>query len=41
MFFYYKRMNLPRIPNTNVDVTEDVYVLPLPDDELEFGYNIN
>ena len=41
LFFYYKRMNLPRIPNTNVDVTEDVYVLPLPDDELEFGYNIN
>ena len=41
LFFYYKRMNLPRIPYTNVDATEDVYVLPLPDDELEFGYNIN
>ncbi|WP_443939482.1 RagB/SusD family nutrient uptake outer membrane protein [Pedobacter sp. MW01-1-1] len=41
LFFYYKRMNISKLPTipafTN---TESVYVLPIPDAEIEFG-NIN
>lgn len=37
LFFYYKRMNLAQIPYSTVAASDAVYVLPQPDDELEFG----
>ena len=30
-------MNYEDIPYSSVKMTESVYVLPMPDDELEFG----
>ena len=41
LFYYYKRMNYPQIPYTSIPTTESVYVFPLPDDEIEFGYSSN
>lgn len=38
LFYFYKRMNLSKIPYASVDATEAVYVLPKPTDEIEFGY---
>lgn len=38
LFYFYKRQNMSRIPYSSVDATEAVYVLPMPVDELEFGY---
>ena len=40
MFFYYKRNNYSSIPDSKVNITgrlEDVYVLPVPDDEENYG----
>lgn len=37
LFYFYKRMNYEDIPYSSVKMTESVYVLPMPDDELEFG----
>lgn len=44
MFFYYKRLNLPRIPEQvnnayGRNVTAASYILPIPDAELEFNPN--
>ena len=39
LFFYYKRRNIYQIPNTLVPTTQDIYVFPLPDQEIEFGYS--
>lgn len=36
MFFYYKRLNASRIEGAGVSAT-NVYVLPMPDTEIEFG----
>ena len=36
MFFYYKRLNASRIEGAGVNAT-NVYVLPMPDMEIEFG----
>ena len=36
MFYYYKRVNADRIEDAGVAAT-NVYVLPMPDDEIEFG----
>jgi hypothetical protein len=38
LFFYYKRIGLESIPglSTNTVADDDIYVLPLPDSELEF-----
>ena len=36
MFFYYKRLNANRIEGAGVSAT-GVYVLPMPDTEIEFG----
>lgn len=36
LFYYYKRLNMPAFPNGK-QAGEKVYVLPLPDDETEFG----
>ena len=38
LFYFYKRQNLGKIPFATVDASQAVYVLPLPTDELEFGY---
>lgn len=38
MFFYYKRLNLPLIPGSGIVAGDNVYVLPMPDIEVEFGH---
>ena len=37
LFYYYKRQNLSSIPFTSQTMNRDVYVFPVPDNELEFG----
>ncbi|UPK67808.1 RagB/SusD family nutrient uptake outer membrane protein [Chitinophaga filiformis] len=37
LFFYYKRLNLPTIVYSSVKADNKVYVLPLPDNEVEYG----
>ena len=37
LFYYYKRMNKPGIRFSQVVANNAVYVLPKPDDEIEFG----
>ncbi|GHT59444.1 hypothetical protein AGMMS50239_06100 [Bacteroidia bacterium] len=37
LFYYYKRLNLPVIDGAGVIANNSVYVLPLPDNEVEFG----
>ncbi|MBP3285483.1 MAG: RagB/SusD family nutrient uptake outer membrane protein [Prevotella sp.] len=39
LFYYYKRQNLSKIPFSQIDASDAVYVLPVPVDELEFGYS--
>lgn len=36
-FYQYKRLNLPAIPGTTVPATAEIYVLPIPVSETEFG----
>lgn len=37
LFYYYKRLNLPTIDGAGVVANDNIYVLPLPDNEIEFG----
>lgn len=37
LFFYYKRMGYTSIPGSAVTASDNVYVLPMPDNEIEFG----
>lgn len=37
LFYYYKRKNVLRIEGWGQDMTEAAYVLPKPDDEIEFN----
>ena len=37
LFYYYKRLNFNEIPFSGIAATDKIYVLPLPDDEIEFG----
>lgn len=37
MFYYYKRRGVSSIPRCNITMTDQTYVLPLPQAELEFG----
>jgi hypothetical protein len=37
LFYYYKRLNLPQIDGAGVPAGNAVYVLPMPDNEIEFG----
>ena len=40
LFFWYKRNNYTSIPNSKVDISnrlEEVYVLPIPEDEENYG----
>ncbi|MDD2420409.1 MAG: RagB/SusD family nutrient uptake outer membrane protein [Bacteroidales bacterium] len=37
LFFYYKRLNLPTIIGAGVPANQNIYVLPMPDNETEFG----
>lgn len=37
LFYYFKRLNRPQIPRTSVQMNDATYVLPLPDNEVEFG----
>jgi len=37
LFFYYKRLNLPVIEGAGVTANNSIYVLPMPDNEIEFG----
>ena len=38
LFYFYKRLNMESIPNALVFAPEN-YILPVPDDEKEFGYS--
>lgn len=37
MFYYYKRLNSPNIDGAGITAGEHVYVLPMPEYEIEFG----
>lgn len=37
LFYYYKRLNFNEIPFSGIAATDKIYVLPLSDDEIEFG----
>lgn len=37
MFYFYKRLGYSQIPNTSLPGSEKVYVLPIPDDEVNIG----
>jgi hypothetical protein len=37
LFFYFKRLNRTQIPRTTVQMSNATYVLPLPENEVEFG----
>lgn len=37
LFFYFKRLNRLQIPRTNVQMSDATYILPLPENEVEFG----
>ena len=37
MFYYYKRKGYASIPGSSVTADNRVYVLPMPDNEIEFG----
>lgn len=38
LFYYYKRRNEANIPGASVTPTKNVYVIPLPESENQFGY---
>ena len=37
LFYYYKRPNMAILPITSPSMNRTTYVLPVPDNELEFG----
>ena len=37
MFYFYKRLGYTNFPNTSLPITESVYVLPIPEDEINVG----
>lgn len=37
LFYFYKRLGYTQIPNTTVPGSDKVYVLPLPEDEINLG----
>lgn len=37
LFFYYKRLNRPTIEFSTVSANDNVYVLPKPDNQIEYG----
>ena len=41
LFFYYKRLGMKRIPRVSKVMDNSIYVLPLPDIELEFGGRVD
>ena len=41
MFFYHKRLDLPAIVGGPVDFNKSRYVLPMPQEEIEFGQRTN
>ncbi len=38
LFYYYKRLNLTTIEGAGVTANDNIYVLPMPDNEIEFGH---
>ncbi|WP_207424347.1 RagB/SusD family nutrient uptake outer membrane protein [Desertivirga brevis] len=39
LFYYYKRLNVATIEYSGINAGNSIYVLPLPDDEIEYGAN--
>ena len=37
LFFFYKRIGSESIPYTSVEGNDELYVLPLPEKEVDFG----
>ncbi len=37
LFFYYKRLNRPVIEGAGIPANDNIYVIPMPDNEVEFG----
>jgi hypothetical protein len=36
MFYYYKRLNLSQIRFSGIPGSDNIYILPLPDEELQY-----
>ena len=36
LFYYYKRLNLPQIRFSTIPASDNIYILPLPDAELQY-----
>ena len=37
MFYFYKRLGYTKFPNSSQLIDEKVYVLPIPEDEINVG----
>ena len=37
MFYFYKRLGYTKLPNSSLLINEKVYVLPMPEDEINVG----
>ena len=37
MFYFYKRLGYTKLPNSSQLINEKVYVLPIPEDEINVG----
>jgi hypothetical protein len=37
LFYYFKRLNAPKIDGSSIATSDAVYIFPLPDNEIEFG----
>ena len=37
MFYFYKRLGYTKLPNSSQLINEKVYVLPMPEDEINVG----
>lgn len=41
LFYFYKRLGYANIPNTAIEGTDKVYLLPLPETEVDFGGRVD
>lgn len=37
LFYYFKRLNAPKIDGSTMATSDAIYIFPLPDNEIEFG----
>lgn len=41
IFYFYKRLGYTKIPNTAVAGSDKVYIFPLPETEVDFGFRVD